>query len=55
MSMIDDIVAVSECSDKSIETNAVINKFVESKKLEFGKKNATSSISEKIKIKTVEN
>ena len=38
MSMIDDIVAFSECSDKSIETNAVINKFVESKKLEFGEK-----------------
>ena len=39
LGMIDDIVAATECESDtfdSITTNAVINKFIESKKLEFG-------------------
>ena len=39
LGMIDDIVAATECESETyeaIKTNAVINKFIESKKLQFG-------------------
>ena len=33
LGMVDDIMSVQKCSDKSIKSNAVINGFIESKKL----------------------
>ena len=39
LGMIDDIVAATECDSEtceSVKTNSVINKFIESKKLQFG-------------------
>ena len=35
LGMVDDILAVQKCSEKSVEINSVINAFIESKKLKF--------------------
>ena len=35
LGMVDDILSIQQCSSKSVKTNAVINAFVELKKLKF--------------------
>ena len=42
LGMVDDILSSQKCSDKSIKSNAVINGFIESKKLTLIKKKCSS-------------
>merc|ERR1712105_175028 len=36
--MVDDCLSVSKCGNKSVQSNTIINSFIESKKLTFGPK-----------------
>ena len=36
MGFVDDILAVAKCGNPAVKANAIINSFIESKKLEFG-------------------